>query len=335
MNFNDIKALVEQDFFSVNQCIHQQLCADEPLVEHIGRYILDSGGKRLRPLLVLLSAKALAQSNSSISHASSHPTPTANIHLLAAVIEFLHTATLLHDDVVDTSNKRRGRASANAEWGNAPAVLVGDFLYARAFQMMVDIGSLEIMTILAKATATIAEGEVMQLANIKNPNMDESTYLRVIYAKTAMLFEASTHSASVLATAPTNEVQALQRYGKALGMAFQLIDDYLDYRGDASKFGKNIGDDLAEGKLTLPLIVALQQASDTEKKYLKHSIRQGGRDHIEPVIDIINRHGALAYTKDQAHAFAEEAKRALEPLTESSAKQALFALTNLTIERNH
>lgn len=326
MNFNDIKALVEQDFFSVNQCIHQQLCSNEPLVEHIGQYILDSGGKRLRPLLVLLGAKALTQP---------HHSESASVHLLATVIEFLHTATLLHDDVVDTSDKRRGRASANAEWGNAPAVLVGDFLYARAFQMMVDIGSLDVMAILAKATATIAEGEVMQLANIKNPNMDEATYLRVIYAKTAMLFEASTHSAGVLAQASANEVLALQEYGKALGMAFQLIDDYLDYRGDASKLGKNVGDDLAEGKLTLPLIVALQQATDAEKKSLKHAIRQGGRERIEHVIDIINRYDALSYTKNQAEAFAKDAKQALEPLAESPAKQALVALAHLAIERDH
>ncbi|MEP2613840.1 polyprenyl synthetase family protein, partial [Marinobacter alexandrii] len=235
---------VADDFSRVNELIIQRLSSDVPLVEKIAQYIIESGGKRLRPLLVLLSSQATGYAG--------------NNHLkLAAVIEFLHTATLLHDDVVDTSDMRRGRSTANARWGNAPSVLVGDFLYARAFEMMVELESLPIMNVLSHATAVIAEGEVMQLMNVKNPDLTEEQYMKVIHNKTAMLFEAASHSGALLAGASQQQEKALQDYGKHLGLAFQLVDDVLDYRGDAETMGKNVGDDLAEGKATLPLIHAM------------------------------------------------------------------------------
>ncbi|MFO8140390.1 MAG: polyprenyl synthetase family protein, partial [Marinobacter sp.] len=234
---------VAEDFSRVNDLIIQRLASDVPMVEKIAQYIIESGGKRLRPLLVLLASQATGYDKDD--------------HLkLAAVIEFLHTATLLHDDVVDTSDMRRGRSTANAKWGNAPSVLVGDFLYARAFEMMVELESLPIMKVLSRATAVIAEGEVMQLMNVKNPDLTEAQYMVVIHHKTAMLFEASSHAGALLAGASSEQEVALRDYGKHLGMAFQLVDDVLDYQGDAETMGKNVGDDLAEGKTTLPLIHA-------------------------------------------------------------------------------
>ncbi|WP_278802969.1 polyprenyl synthetase family protein, partial [Marinobacter nauticus] len=235
---------VADDFSRVNDLIIKRLASDVPLVEKIAQYIIESGGKRLRPLLVLLASQAAGYQKDD--------------HLkLAAVIEFLHTATLLHDDVVDTSDMRRGRSTANAKWGNAPSVLVGDFLYARAFEMMVELQSLPIMNVLSHATAVIAEGEVMQLMNVKNPDLSEDQYMVVIHNKTAMLFEAASHTGALLAGASAEQENALKDYGKHLGLAFQLVDDVLDYQGDAETMGKNVGDDLAEGKTTLPLIYAM------------------------------------------------------------------------------
>lgn len=234
-----LHAVVADDFAAVNRTIVEQLSSKVPLVETIGQYITESGGKRLRPLLALLAARSLNY--------------TGDKHIpLATLIEFMHTSTLLHDDVVDESHMRRGKKTANDAWGNAPSVLVGDFLYARSFQMMVDVGSMRIMAILSGATCIIAEGEVLQLSNIGNPSISEADYFETILGKTAMLFEAASHSGAVLAEATPEQEQALQYYGRYLGLAFQLIDDLLDYQGDAEAMGKNVGDDLAEGKPTLP-----------------------------------------------------------------------------------
>lgn len=322
MNLQDIFKLVEQDFNAVNHGIFEQLHSEVPLVEQIGQYIIDSGGKRLRPLLVLLSTKSLQ---------ASVDQPT---RLLAAVIEFLHTATLLHDDVVDTSDLRRGRPTANVNWGNAPSVLVGDFLYSRAFQMMVEIGSLEVMNILSQATCVIAEGEVMQLTNVRNPDITEAQYMQVIHGKTAMLFEASTHAAAQLASEDETAIQALKTYGSELGLAFQLIDDYLDYAGDAEALGKNLGDDLAEGKPTLPLIQAMAVGSSEQQQLIRQCIRKGGRDQIEEVLNVIEVTGALTYTQAKAQQHAAAALAALEPLAPSTAKEALMALAQIAVNRD-
>ncbi|MDP6971728.1 MAG: polyprenyl synthetase family protein, partial [Pseudomonadales bacterium] len=236
--------LVAEDFDAVNHLIPRQLTSDVDMVEEIGRYIVDSGGKRLRPLLVLLGARCCGYEG------KDHRT-------LAAIIEFLHTATLLHDDVVDTSTLRRGRATANALWGNAPSVLVGDFLYSRAFQLMVELADMNIMTILSDATNTIAEGEVLQLSRVGDSSLDEADYMEVIRCKTAMLFQAASHTAAVLASDDAAEISSLREFGVQFGLAYQLVDDWLDYAGDTATMGKNVGDDLVEGKLTLPLIHAL------------------------------------------------------------------------------
>ncbi|MBU2874122.1 octaprenyl diphosphate synthase [Marinobacter salexigens] len=311
---------VADDFSRVNDLIIQRLSSDVPLVEKIAQHIIESGGKRLRPLLVLLSSRA--------SGYSKHE------HLkLAAVIEFLHTATLLHDDVVDTSDMRRGRSTANANWGNAPSVLVGDFLYARAFEMMVELKSLPIMEILSHATAVIAQGEVMQLMNVKNPDLTEDQYMTVIHNKTAMLFEAASHSGAILANASDTRKQALKNYGKHLGLAFQLVDDVLDYRGDAEAMGKNVGDDLAEGKTTLPLIHAMATSSDEGRQLIRQAIRKGGLDDLPKVLDLVNASGALEYTMERARAEAAKASDALNALPASPHKEALELLTQVAVAR--
>ena len=322
MQISDILSVVQSEFQAVDRLIHQQLSSRVPLVEKIADYIVSSGGKRIRPLLVLLTSQALQQQNDKAV-------------TLATVIEFLHTATLLHDDVVDTSDMRRGNPTANAKWGNAPSVLVGDFLYSRAFQMMVELGSLPVMNILSNATCVIAEGEVLQLTNVKNPDLTESQYRDVIHGKTAMLFEASTHAAAVLHQAPENVAIALQRYGTELGMAFQLIDDVLDYSGDASELGKNVGDDLAEGKTTLPLIHAMAHGSDDERQLLRQAIRRGGLEQMDDVIRIVQKLGSLQYTRHQAQACAATAKQQLELLPASEAKLALAALADIAVMRTH
>ena len=326
MLVKDIYQVVEQDFLQVNQLIIEQLHSDVPLVEKIGQHIIESGGKRMRPLLVLLCAKALGytDSNQDKNHA-----------LLASIIEFLHTATLLHDDVVDISDQRRGKATANAKWGNAPSVLVGDFLYSRAFQMMVNLGSLEIMNTLSKATCVIAEGEVLQLMNVKNPDVSEDKYRDVIQGKTAMLFEASSHSAAILAKANKEQAEALRLYGHHIGMAFQLVDDVLDYVGDAKELGKDVGDDLAEGKPTLPLIYAMQHASQDDAQLIRNAIRKGGTDELTKIIGIVQSCGAIDYTNEKAREHVVLAKQSIEILVNSDAKSALIALADLAIERTH
>lgn len=311
---------VADDFSRVNDLIIKRLSSDVPLVEKIAQYIIESGGKRLRPLLVLLSSRALGYERDE--------------HLkLAAVIEFLHTATLLHDDVVDTSDMRRGRSTANARWGNAPSVLVGDFLYARAFEMMVELQNLKIMDVLSHATAVIAEGEVLQLMNVKNPDVNEDKYMEVIHNKTAMLFEAASHTGALLAGASDDQERALSAYGKHLGLAFQLVDDVLDYRGDAETMGKNVGDDLAEGKPTLPLIYAMANGTDEEKQLIRQAVRKGGLDNLPKILDIVNRSGALEYTMKRAKQEAQAALDCLKSVPESEHRDALTLLTEIAVAR--
>lgn len=311
---------VADDFSRVNDLIIERLTSDVPMVEKIAHYIIESGGKRLRPLLVLLSSRAAGYRQDE--------------HLkLAAVIEFLHTATLLHDDVVDTSDMRRGRSTANARWGNAPSVLVGDFLYARAFEMMVELQNLRIMDVLSHATAVIAEGEVMQLMNVKNPDLDESQYMEVIHNKTAMLFEASSHTGALLAGAENSQETALKDYGKHLGLAFQLVDDVLDYRGDAEAMGKNVGDDLAEGKTTLPLIYAMEKGVEEERQLIRQAIRKGGLDDLPAILSIVESSGALEYTMAKAREQAALAAGCLAALPDSPYRESLNLLTELAVAR--
>ncbi|PXX89365.1 octaprenyl diphosphate synthase [Marinobacter vulgaris] len=320
MTAQPIYDTVADDFSRVNDLIIKRLSSDVPLVEKIAQYIIESGGKRLRPLLVLLSSRALGYNRDD--------------HLkLAAVIEFLHTATLLHDDVVDTSDMRRGRSTANARWGNAPSVLVGDFLYARAFEMMVELQDLRIMDVLSHATAVIAEGEVLQLMNVKNPDLSEDKYMEVIHNKTAMLFEAASHTGALLAGADETREQALRDYGKHLGLAFQLVDDVLDYRGDVEAMGKNVGDDLAEGKTTLPLIHAMAKGSDDEKQLIRQAIRKGGLDELPAILKIVASSGALEYTMAKAREQAALAAACLNTLPESDHKEALALLTEIAVAR--
>ncbi|NVK36941.1 MAG: octaprenyl diphosphate synthase [Gammaproteobacteria bacterium] len=321
MLVKDIYQVVEQDFQQVNELILEQLRSDVPLVEKIGQHIIESGGKRMRPLLVLLACKSLSYDKQ--DHA-----------LLAAIIEFLHTATLLHDDVVDTSDLRRGKATANAKWGNAPSVLVGDFLYSRAFEMMVQLGDMKIMDILSKSTRVIAEGEVMQLMNVKNPDVSEAKYMDVIQGKTAQLFEASSHSGAVLAQANAKQEEALRLYGHHTGMAFQLVDDVLDYVGNAEELGKNVGDDLAEGKPTLPLIYAMQNASKEEAQLIRQAIRKGGTENLAEIIAIVQACGAIDYTNQKAREHVDAAITAIAVLEDTPAKHALAALAELALSRN-
>lgn len=311
---------VTRDFEEVNALIMRQLHSRVPLVEKIGHYIISAGGKRLRPLVVLLSARACGLED-------------PRQHSLAAIIEFLHTATLLHDDVVDISDQRRGRSTANALWGNAPSVLVGDFLYSRAFEMMVELGDMQIMQVLANATNVIAEGEVLQLSKVRDASTDEATYMEVIRSKTAMLFEASTHSAGLLAKADQAQTEALRGYGNALGIAFQLVDDVLDYTGDAQAMGKNVGDDLAEGKPTLPLIYTMREGSAEQAALVRKAIQKGGIDDIESIQQAVRDCGGLEYTSRLAREQSEEAVRLLQSLPPSVYRDSLEQLARFAVER--
>lgn len=322
MDQKAVFSTVADDFAAVNQTILTQLESRVPLVEKIAEYIIGSGGKRLRPLLALLAGGLCGQIDS-------------RHHKLAAVIEFLHTATLLHDDVVDTSDLRRGRPTANAKWGNAPSVLVGDFLYARAFELLVDIGQMPVMNRLAVATRTIAEGEVLQLMNVRNPEASEDQYMEVIKGKTAVLFQASSETAALLSGQTEAEAERMATYGLNLGLAFQLVDDVLDYDGDTEKLGKNVGDDLAEGKPTLPLIHAMAHASETEAKLIRRAIRKGGLDDLDAVVDIVHRCGSIDYVKNKAAEHAALALAQLESFEESNYKEALAALTQIAVDRDN
>ncbi|MFF7706098.1 polyprenyl synthetase family protein [Pseudomonas sp. NPDC007930] len=314
--------VVADDFSAVDEIIKQQLTSRVPLVSKIGDYITSAGGKRLRPLLVLLCGKALGHGGD-------------NLRLLAATIEFLHTATLLHDDVVDMSGMRRGRSTANAMWGNAPSVLVGDFLYSRSFEMMVQLGSMPVMQILSHATRVIAEGEVLQLTKVRDASTTEAIYMEVIRGKTAMLFEASTHAAAALAGASDEQREALRQFGDHLGVAFQLVDDLLDYKGDAQDLGKNVGDDLAEGKPTLPLIYTMREGTAEQAALVRQAIQKGGLDDLEPIRQAVEASGALEYTASQARAFAAKAIACLDVLPAGEVRDALVELTEFSVARTY
>jgi octaprenyl-diphosphate synthase len=318
--FADVVELARDDMRAVDHLISTSLESDVALVSQVSQYIVTSGGKRLRPLLVLLAARALGYRGE--QHIRS-----------AAIIEFIHTATLLHDDVVDGSARRRGRDTANTVFGNQASVLVGDFLYSRAFQMMVDIDNMRIMRILADATNTIAAGEVMQLMNVHDPDTTEESYQQVIYRKTARLFEAGAQIAAVLASRDPGDEAAMITYGQNLGTAFQLVDDALDYNASADKLGKNIGDDLAEGKATLPLIYAMQQASADDKEVIRRAILEGGLDQFEKITAIIESTGALQYTAARAQDAADTAIAALSDVPDSIYKRALVAIADFSVQR--
>ena len=322
LDVNAIYQLIEADMTQVNQLIQRRLHSEVALINQLSNYIIYSGGKRLRPVLVLLSAHACGYGG------KAH-------YNLAAIVEFIHTATLLHDDVVDASEMRRGNETANALWGNEAAVLVGDFLYSRAFQMMVDAGSMRIMEIMADATNTIAEGEVMQLLNCNDPDTTEQRYLDVIHCKTAKLFEAAAQLGAVISETDAEQELAMARYGMYVGTAFQLVDDVLDYSADAEEMGKNIGDDLAEGKPTLPLIRAMTRGTPAQAKIIRSAIENGGRDNIEQVMAAIRATDAIEYTAKMAR---EEANRAIEQLKfipHSTYRDALESLAEFSVNRNY
>jgi octaprenyl-diphosphate synthase len=316
-----IRAPIAEDLKEVDAVIARRLASDVVLIRTIGNYIVGSGGKRLRPALVLLAANAFRAQG-----------PAR--HELAAVIEFIHTATLLHDDVVDESSLRRGRKTANAEFGNAASVLVGDFLYSRAFQMIVEVQSLRIMKVLADATNVIAEGEVLQLLNVHDADTDEEKYLRVIRYKTAKLFEAATQVGAILGGASAEAEAALSEYGMHLGTAFQLVDDVLDYSGSLHETGKNLGDDLAEGKPTLPLIRVMQAGDESERALVRRAIEHGGKENLEGVVAAIHRVGALDYARDRARAEATTAISRLGPVPDSACRDSLLQLAHFSVERN-
>ena len=320
MSFDDVVALSRADMLAVDELIRESLKSDVALVSQVSEYIVMSGGKRLRPMIVLLAARAFGYDGEQHVRA-------------AAIIEFIHTATLLHDDVVDSSSRRRGKDSANAVFGNQASVLVGDFLYSRAFQMMVDIGSMRVMQILADATNTIAAGEVMQLMNVHDPDTTEDAYRQVIYRKTARLFEAGAQIAAVLADRSAAEEAAMVHFGQELGTAFQLVDDALDFNASADELGKNLGDDLAEGKATLPLIHAMREGSESDKELIRKAILDGGLDQLEKITAVIESTGALQYTAARAQEAADKAISALSDVPDSDYKQALIAIADFAVQR--
>lgn len=305
--------LIQPDMQRVDQVISERLTTEVPLVREVAQYIISAGGKRLRPALLLLMSGALGNQNT-------------HRHTLAAVVEFIHTATLLHDDVVDESTLRRGRETANERFGNAASVLVGDFLYSRAFQMMVDVNNMRVMQVLSDATNVIAEGEVLQLMNMRDASLSEADYLRVIRSKTAKLFEASARLAPILANADARTEEICATYGQALGTAFQVIDDVLDYEGKAEELGKNLGDDLREGKVTLPIICALKTASEPQKQLIRHAIEQGDAAHLDDIFAIILETGALETARASAMAEAQRAVDAAKQLPTNEYSAALLEL---------
>jgi octaprenyl-diphosphate synthase len=318
--FDDVVALSREDMLAVDKLISTSLQSDVALVSQVSEYIVMSGGKRLRPVIVLLASRAFGY--------------TGEQHIrAAAIIEFIHTATLLHDDVVDSSSRRRGQESANTVFGNQASVLVGDFLYSRAFQMMVTIDSMRIMQILADATNTIAAGEVMQLMNVHNPDTNEKAYRQVIYRKTARLFESGAQIAAVLGGRSQSEEEAMMAYGRHLGTAFQLVDDALDFNASPEELGKNLGDDLAEGKATLPLIYAMENGSANDRELIRNAILDGGLDQLQQITAIIEATGALQYTAKRAQEAADAAVAALADIPDSEYKQALITIAEFSVQR--
>ena len=317
-----IQALAAPDMDAMDALIRRRLASDVVLINQVAEYIIGAGGKRLRPMLLLLTAGVLGHRGQ-------------DAHQLAAVVEFIHTATLLHDDVVDESDLRRGRSTANAVWGNAASVLVGDFLYSRSFQLMVELDQLDVMRILADTTNTIAEGEVLQLLHVRNPNTDEAAYLRVIERKTAVLFAAATRLGALLAGADAATCDAMHTYGLHLGYAFQIADDVLDYASDAATLGKNLGDDLAEGKATLPLIHAMQHSDAETKAVLRHAIEHGDSDAMPQVLVAIESCGSLDYSRARAQQHADDAEAALSELEDNEYVAALRGLASYAVSRDH
>ena len=322
IDFDAIKGLTSSEAKAVDQLILDELSSDVVLINQIGHYIVGSGGKRLRPMLLLLAAKSLRYTGS-------------NHLILAAVIEFIHTATLLHDDVVDESELRRGKESANAVWGNSVSVLVGDYLYSSAFEMMVRTNNMRVMEILSKTTTAIAEGEVLQLLNCNNPATSEQKYLDVISRKTAILFSAATKLGAVIADTTAEIEDSLAAYGQHLGIAFQLIDDALDYKSTQQELGKNLGDDLAEGKPTLPLIHAIAAGDEQQAEIVRNAIKEGNRDAFNEVYGIVKATDAIAYTEHRADEEAGKAIAALAPLPDSEFKQAMIMLANFSVQRSY
>lgn len=322
MSFDALMEQFQPDMQAVNRVIEQRLASDVVLINQLSHYIINSGGKRLRPLLAVLSAKSYGYQG--------------DMHyLMAAIIEFIHTATLLHDDVVDESELRRGNETANALFGNAASVLVGDFLYSRAFEMMVDVDDMRVMNVLATATNVIAEGEVMQLMNVHDADTSEEKYLEVIHCKTAKLFEAATRLGAILCNRTDAEIESMAAYGRHLGTAFQLVDDLMDYTSSSEEMGKNVGDDLAEGKPTLPLIYAMQQGSAEQAVLVRSAIEKGGYDHIEQVQAIIAGTGALDYTADMAQQQAKLAIEQLQHQPESASRDLLERIALMSVNRSH
>jgi octaprenyl-diphosphate synthase len=319
---SNISHAIADDMVAVNAVIRERLHSDVPLVNQIAEYIISAGGKRIRPVLVLLVANAYSYKG--VAH-----------HELAAVVEFIHTATLLHDDVVDESSMRRGRQTANALFGNAASVLVGDFLYSRAFQMMVGLDSMRVMQILSDATNVIAEGEVLQLLNMHNPDVNEESYLQVIRSKTAKLFEAAAELGALISGANEAQISAAGEYGRSLGTAFQLIDDVLDYAGDAAEIGKNVGDDLREGKPTLPLIYLMENGTPAERELVRNCIEQGDEQQFDAILAAITASGALDYTRRAAEVAAQRAADAVADLPDSAYKDSLLQLCVFAVDRTH
>lgn len=322
MNSEQIIALTADDMTAVNQKIQKQLTSDVSLINQLGYYIISGGGKRIRPMIAVLTGRALGYDGDK--------------HIqVAALIEFIHTATLLHDDVVDESDMRRGKQTANEVFGNAASVLVGDFIYTRSFQMMTDLDSMRVLKLMSEATNVIAEGEVLQLMNCNDPDISEADYMQVIYSKTARLFEAASQSAAILAGATPEQEKALQDYGRYLGTAFQLIDDVLDYDADNATLGKNTGDDLDEGKPTLPLLHAMHNGNAEESALIRQAIEQGnGRHLLEQVLATMKRCGSLAYTYARAEEEADKAIAALSALPDSQYKDALAGLAHIAVRRS-
>lgn len=323
LSLSEIQALIQEEMTAVDHEILSELNSDIPLVNQLGFYIIQSGGKRIRPMIALLAGKALGGEGKPLIRC-------------ASFVEFIHTATLLHDDVVDESDLRRGNPTANATFGNAASVLVGDFIYTRAFQMMAELNSLKILRIMSEATNVISEGEVQQLLNCNNPDTTESDYMKVIYSKTARLFEVATQCAAIVANANEEEEKALQLYGRYLGTAFQLVDDVLDYSATSQALGKNIGDDLAEGKPTLPLLHAMQNADDEKAQLIRDAIENGGkREILEDVLKIMANNKSLDYAMQKAKVEAQKAVDAIQCLPDSPYKNALISLAYLSVDRQY